>query len=44
MCDHQNDAGQNNRVKIANKYLENVATLKYFGNDNNTSKLHPPRN
>jgi hypothetical protein len=31
MKSYQQDAGQNNNIKTANKLVENVARLKYLG-------------
>jgi hypothetical protein len=31
LLSHHHDAGQNHDVKIANRYSENVAKLKYLG-------------
>jgi len=39
MSRNQN-SGQNRNLLIANTSFENVAEVKYFGNNSNESKLH----
>jgi hypothetical protein len=41
---HHQTAGQNHKIKAANKFLKNVAKVHIFGNDNNKSQLHSQRN